>query len=295
MFGIGRYIKKDLVDTFLGFFKKNFFKSIYPVLLFLTSKRNFKKAINRKKLFIKYDANIDSINKHEYKFTSQNNEDGIIEHIFSLVDNSKTFVEIGFEFTENNSLHLIKQGWKGLLIDSNFDTCLKMKKCLDYFYPHHEVKVINEKVNKDNINKLIFDNIKEQHVDFFSIDIDGNDYWILQNLNLKVFNVVCCEYNPFFGNTHKRTIPYDVNFAYKGDYYFGASLNTYADLLKKNSFDLIAVDSSGTNAFFVNNQYSKIFDVLEPSYSFKKSGRHSDQEISEISSELFNKYKLINL
>ena len=51
-----------------------------------------------------------AFNYFEYRVTSQNNEDGIIEHIFSNIPNNKFFVELGFHFFECNSLNLIKNG-----------------------------------------------------------------------------------------------------------------------------------------------------------------------------------------
>ena len=75
---------------------------------------------------------------------SQNNEDGIIEHIFSKVSNNKYFVELGFDFSECNSLNLIKNGWHGTLIDFNEDKCLKMEKCLKFFYRKNNVNILND-------------------------------------------------------------------------------------------------------------------------------------------------------
>ena len=46
---------------------------------------------------------------------------------------------------------------------------------------------------------------------FFSLDIDGNDYWVLKELNTDKIKVICCEYNHYFGNNVKKTIPYNPN------------------------------------------------------------------------------------
>ena len=49
--------------------------------LFLRFRNKFKRSINRAKSSEIYSNNLDKINSCEYKITSQNNEDGIIEHI----------------------------------------------------------------------------------------------------------------------------------------------------------------------------------------------------------------------
>ena len=53
------------------------------------------------------------------------------------------------------------------------------------------------------------------------------------------------------------------------DGFFGASLLAFHDLLKERKFDLIAIDSSGTNAFFVKRSFSSSFKILDPIKSFK--------------------------
>ena len=76
---------------------------------------------------------MDNINQYEYKITSQNNEDGIIEYIFKKIPNNKYFVEIGFDLHEFNSLNLIKNNWNGLLIDANKEECIALQTLLKYF------------------------------------------------------------------------------------------------------------------------------------------------------------------
>ena len=126
MLGIGKKIKKDFVFFILKYVKKNFSKKTYSFFLFLSIIRKFKKEINKPKKNNKFSTNLDKINNFEFRITSENNEDGIIEHIFSKVPNNKFFVEFGFDFFECNSLNLIKNGWNGILIDADEEKCLKI-------------------------------------------------------------------------------------------------------------------------------------------------------------------------
>ena len=295
MLGIGRKIKKDFVFFILKYVKKNFSKKVYSFFLFLSVIKKFKKEINKPKGNDKFSDKLDKINYYEYRITSQNNEDGIIEYIFSNVPNNKFFVELGFDFFECNSLNLIKNGWNGILIDVDEDKCLKMERCLKFFYPKNSVKILNKKINRENINELIFSSTDEKKIDFLSIDIDGNDYWILENIDTRKVNVICSEYNHWIGNNTQRVIPYNNDFTYKYDYYFGASLHSYVNLLNSRNFDLVAVDSSGTNAFYVKKNFSQNFEILSPTNSFKKSSRfHSKDEASKIQNYVLN-CKFINL
>tara|TARA_Y100000294_G_C8498023_1_gene313620 strand:- start:92 stop:967 length:876 start_codon:yes stop_codon:yes gene_type:complete len=242
---------------------------LYTFILFLRYFNNFKRSINREKKSKIHSQNIDEINKYEYKITSQNNEDGIIEYIFKKLPNNKNFIEIGFEYYENNSLNLIKDGWSGILIDQNRAGCLLTRKLINLFFPKNKVDILRTKITRENINTIIDKNRKFEEIDFFSLDVDGNDYWILKDMKLDNIKCICLEFNPWIGKNYKKAVPYDENFNYEDDGFFGASLLAYHDLLKEKNFDLIAIDSSGTNAFFVAHQYSKFFEVLNPIKSFK--------------------------
>ena len=270
---------KHIIIRFIQRFSKIFFhRSLYGFVLFLRFRRKFNYSINRKKLSNFYSKNLDKINVNEFKIASQNNEDGIIEHIFEKIPNNKIFVEIGFGYYEFNSLNLIKNNWSGLLIEQNLDECLVLRKLLDFYYKKKEIKIINSSVNITNVNNLIIHNLKANHIDFFSIDIDGNDYWVLKNLDLKNISCVCLEYNHWLGSNVKKTIPYNVNHNFIDNGYFGGSLLAFTDLMNKKEFKLIAIESSGTNAFFVQNKFSNLFEVLDPIKSFKSTGRLYSEE-----------------
>ena len=92
MLGIGRKIKKDLITYILKYVKRNFSKRIYLFFLFLSVVKKFRKEINKRKKTDRFSDKLDKINYFEYRVTSQNNEDGIIEHIFSNISNNKFFV-----------------------------------------------------------------------------------------------------------------------------------------------------------------------------------------------------------
>ena len=269
--------KKLFVRLFLSFSKKFLPKNLFSLILFFRSKKKFQREISKEKSYKKFSENLDDINQHEYKLTSQNNEDGIIEYIFTKIPSNNYFVEIGFDLFEFNSLNLIQKGWKGELIECNSDECLVLKALLKRFFSNSSIKVLNEKIIKENVNSIIFGDNKNKKIDFFSIDIDGNDYWVLKKLDLENINVVCCEYNHWIAKNEKKTIRYNPEHIYENDGYFGASLIAISDLMNTKGFDLVAVESSGTNAFFVKKEFSNNFEILSPIKSWKSVGRHEKE------------------
>jgi len=292
MFNIGKKIqrKKRKLFSFLLIKINKIFPSLYTLLKIEIEKKNYRKILNKKIIKPIHVKNLEKINSYEFKITSQNGEDGIIEHIFSKIEHNKRFFEVGCDYRECNSINLLKNKWSGHLIDANQDQCEKMCKFLKYSLMDKNIKVINKFVEPKNLNSIV----SKLDIDFFSLDIDGNDYWVMKSLNLDKIKVICCEYNPFFGKTNAIAIPYDEKFEYKYDNYFGASLMAYTNLLKDRGFDLIAVDSSGTNAFFVNKKYSDAFEILSPELSYKASTHYNEKDFLNIQSKVMLR-KLIYL
>lgn len=270
---------KKLINKFLYFFlKRFFFSTLFNYYVFLRTFRIFKKKIYANKQTIKFSNNISEINNYEYKITSQNNEDGLIERIFQIIPHKKFFIEIGFGYYESNSLNLIKKGWKGKLFDANEDEVVALKTNLKYFFPQSDVKVFQKEITKKNINEIVNLDNQEKFIDFFSLDIDGNDYWVLKELDLNKIKIACCEYNNWLGSKKKIVMKYDENHRFVDNGEFGSSLLALCDLMKRKNFSLIAVDTSGTNAFFVNNQFSYLFKILSPEESFRSVNRFYDED-----------------
>ena len=287
--------KNFFTRLLFSFGKKYLPDYIYSLMLFIRTFKKFKREITKEKSDIKFSKKLDSINNFEYKITSQNNEDGIINYIFSKIPHKKYFVEIGFSYYECNSLNLIKNGWNGKLIDIDKDECLSLKRLSSFYYSKSKIDIINKKILKDNINEIVFSGSEDRVIDFFSLDIDGNDYWVLKELNIEKINVICCEYNHYIGNNVKKTIPYNPNHIWKNNGCFGASLEAMTNLLEEKGFCLIAVESSGTNAFYVKKKFAEKFEILSSTKSWKSADRNnSEEQIKYIENSVKN-FEFLNL
>ena len=292
MISLGKKIKIIKVK-YLNFLKNNFF-NFYKFSIFVSGIYKFIKVFFNKKSIEKYSNNLDNINNYEFKITSQNNEDGLIKFIFDTIDVDKiNFIEIGFDFFENNSLNFFKKSNKGLLIDGSFEKCFLLKNIIKIFYPFKNIRVVNSLVYKENINELINKYFSNEKIDFLSIDVDGIDYYLFEKINVKP-KLICIEYNHWFGPDQSVTIPYDKNFIWNRDYYSGASLLALTKLAKNKNYHLIAIDSSCTNAFFIHNDYKHKFEVLDPVINFKKPIKYSENDYL-LANEFFKSKKIINI
>ena len=157
---------------------------------------------------------LDNINDYEFRVFSQFGEDGIIQHLINKLDiEEKKFLEFGVEsYDEANTRFLLENDdWEGLIIEGK-------KKDVNYiknqpYYLKKRFNAVNHFVNKNNINKIIGDNNFVGKIGLLSIDIDGNDYWIWEAINIIDPSIVICEFNARFGYEKAVTIPYDEFFS----------------------------------------------------------------------------------
>tara|TARA_B100000989_G_C19510468_1_gene458759 strand:- start:881 stop:1849 length:969 start_codon:yes stop_codon:yes gene_type:complete len=254
---------------------KNLLRKISILFSILFNRYLLKKPdFSEKKIFLK-GKQLEDLNKQknqisdfkevEFSVFSQFGEDGIISWIIEKIPEiKKVFVEIGTQdYWESNTRFLLKsKNWKGYIIDNSKKSINKIKT--QRIYWQHNLKAIEFFVKKENINLLIAKNIKEKNIGLLSIDIDGNDYWVLNEINGLSPAIIVCEFNSIFGDLHKISVPYDENFdrnkAHFSNMYFGASINAFITMLKKKGYKFLGTSSTGINAFFVNDEFKSYFD-----------------------------------
>ena len=210
--------------------------------------------------------NYRQINQSFYKVFSQNGEDGILDYLVEMLSlKDLNFIEIGVgDYTECNTRLLYSLRYcKGLVIDSNENLTFNLQK-YESFYKG-SIEIINKKINLEDFKEII---IKNNNVDLFSIDIDGIDYWLLNELPYQYSKIMVAEYNPLFGSKYEITVPYDKNFDRTKYHYsnlcYGASIKAIKNLMEKKGFKLIGVNDLKNNAFFLSeNEINKInLDII---------------------------------
>jgi len=192
-------------------------------------------------------------NKFKKNIYSQNGEDGIIEEILSRLKSKLDYTCCEFGAWDgiifSNTYNLIKnKNYSALLIESN----LKKFNELCNNIPDTKIIKLNKLINFDGANSL--DNILENNgiknqFDFLSIDIDGCDYYIFENLNKFKPKLICIEFNP--------TIPNDVEFVQKKNLKIkqGSSALSLINLSKKKNYTAVA--ATHCNLFFINNEFKE--------------------------------------
>lgn len=284
---------KKLREAVLFFIKKKSF-TLYKIIISFFALMKFLNKKFKKKSYMKFSYNLNNINKYEYKKTSQNNEDGIIEFIFNKIGLKKiNFVEVGFDFYQNNSLNFLDKVNKGLLIDGSEDKVIKLNSIINLLYPSKDISVVKQFIDKDNLNLIINEHFnKDEEIDFFSLDVDGNDYYLFENLKNRP-KVICIEYNFWFGPEVKCSTPYDKNFTWKvGSTYVGASLNAICELAKNKGYYLIALESQCVNAFFIRSDLKSSFEIIDNIKYFRTPSYYTIDEIEKRQKHLLENTKI---
>ena len=197
-----------------------------------------------------------NIKKKEFKVFSQWGEDGIIDYLISNLDiENKTFIEFGVEnYSEaNTKFLLLNRNWSGFVIDSSYENVQNIKK--NELYWKYSLTAKSEFITKENVNSVLGESNFDKNLGLLSIDVDGNDYWIWEQIKDIDPSIVVIEYNSRFGKEKSYVVPYEKNFQrlkkhYSGIYY-GASLKALIKLAIKKGYSFITCNSAGNNAFFV--------------------------------------------
>ena len=143
--------------------------------------------------------------KFEKTIHSQFGEDGIIEEVFRRIGvRWSTCIEFGAwdGLHLSNTLHLWRAlGWKALLIEGDPE---KYQSLLKNTAGHPQVRPLTRMVTPSGsgqLEKRIEHSGFPKDIDLLSIDIDGDDIYILESLHAIRPRVAVVEYNPDHSGT----------------------------------------------------------------------------------------------
>jgi len=229
-------------------------------------------------------SKIKDLNELDYKVYSQAGEDGIIDYLlYSLKIKKPKFVEIGVgDYRESNTRFVFeKTSCQGLIIDVVDNLEKKVRDNIKFW--KGDLAVVEKEINSENIIETLNKENFYKDIDFFSIDIDGIDYWVLEKLPNEFSKIIVAEYNANFGDKLKVSVPNIQGFQRKKYHYshlcFGASIKALTDLLDKKGYTFLGSNLFRTNAFFILKKFrDKISIDLS---NVHQLDRHVDSHIRE--------------
>lgn len=221
-------------------------------------------GIQQRQLMLHYqqclhNRQLPAFNSTGFKVFSQFEEDGLLLYLFSLIgEGRKTFIEIGANdgINSNCSNLAVHFGWSGLFFEGDPELIRRGRK----FYskiptPYHpKPRYVQAIITRENINELVTANSLEGDIELLSIDIDGNDYWIWDALEVVKPKVVIVETHTEFG-TNDLVVPYDPDYMYPGKHpiYHGASVIAMNKLAERKGYRLVGASDLGINQIFLRN------------------------------------------
>ncbi|HEY0394291.1 MAG TPA: hypothetical protein VGD01_07320 [Candidatus Elarobacter sp.] len=188
-----------------------------------------------------------------WRVFSQGDEDGIIHEIFARIGTTnRRFLEIGAgDGLENNTAYLLASGWSGTWIEAD---PARIRDILANAAPaiaEERLAVVGAAVTPENADDLIRDSGLGGEIDLLSLDIDGNDYHVLERLDAVRPRAVVLEYNASYRPPVRWIMRYDPSHRWDGTIHYGASLAAYEDLMRERGYLLVGCGLTGVNAFFV--------------------------------------------
>ena len=273
-------------------------KLIKPILNFFSNETELLAigALLSKQQNLMSSTNIDD---YEFKIFSQWGDDGIIQYLIKNIKiKNEIFIEFGVEdYKESNTRFLMmNDNWSGFVMDGS-DYAMKNLKSQKWYWKYH----LTQKaafIDIDNINTLL-KNTGFTNIGLLHIDLDGNDYHILEAIDLTELNpsIIIMEYNSVFGRERLITVPYDKNFirtkAHYSNLFWGASLPAINNLAIKKGYSLVGCNKAGNNAYFVKKDLlNERVKELSLDKAFKDSSYRESRNEDYSLSYLFGKDKL---
>lgn len=184
---------------------------------------------------------------------------------------------------------MIHQNWKGIFIDADEKQLSIGKR----FYKKSGKKILyfkNSFVKQDNVNDLIIQSGCKGRIGLLSIDIDGNDFWIWNAIEVIKPVIVIIEAKVEFGLRNVVVPNSEKNHHSFDKMYNGASVEALRKLGLQKGYTLIGANRYGYNLFFIPTDL-----VKSPFYLAKKEDllKYKDAQKSFYPESFFKEHQFI--
>ena len=182
---------------------------------------------------------------------AQFGEEAIFDYIFQNIGTTNKFlVDFGASSLNlglSNSKYLLENGWTGLLMDGKSDGNPLIKE---------------EFITAENICDLFAKYNTPKEFDLLSIDIDGNDIWVLEKI-LGAYSprVIINEFNGCIPVGVSKAIKYNPSHSWGENDYYGGSFDAFKKLGAKFGYTLVHQVAT-TNMIFVRQDIVPEFDYV---------------------------------
>ncbi|MFT2008808.1 hypothetical protein ACMA1I_09055 [Pontibacter sp. 13R65] len=193
-------------------------------------------------------------------------EEERINYFLEHLDHKKIAVDIAAHdgVFMSNTYKLYKAGYSGLAVECDD---VKFSSLASSYKKFGRVSLSKTLVYPDNVIKLLEGNEIPYDFGFLSFDIDGYDYFVLNEL-LKKYRptLICAEINEKIPYPIKFTVRYDRNYMWEVNHFFGQSIGQLYTLCEKYDYDLVELYYN--NVFLVPKEKNLSLTKLNPEEAY---------------------------
>jgi len=203
---------------------------------------------------------------------SQFEQAGLLDQIFNQIGtHNKYFVEFGSRRPQilNSSYLRMNDGWRGLLLDgeplggaANTGEEQPESWSLLHAAEHDAVRLRQAFLTRENINDIFAKHGVPSLFDLLTIDIDRNDYYVFQGLDLNRFSprVIAIEFSSYFNSEEYCVSKYKPTTSWDGHSVTGSSLGAINSLMRKRGYSYVC-HASGEHAIFILDKLLHPLDI----------------------------------
>jgi hypothetical protein len=191
-------------------------------------------------------------------FSNLEEQSRIAHYLERLKVPNKSCVDIGAGdgVTMSNTFALFLDGWQGLAIEYDPTRFAHLART----YLRLDVNIARCKVVPENVLSLLEGHEIPKQFGLLSLDIDGYDYFVLQQILSKFRpSLICTEVNEKIPPPLKFTVQYDPGYAWAGDHFYGQSISQLDRLCSEHDYALVELHYN--NAFLVPRELNSFPDL----------------------------------
>jgi hypothetical protein len=182
------------------------------------------------------------------RFSHANEQQILSQYISELLpkDQPRTVVDIGAGngVRRSNSYALLLEGWKALGIEADAEKYGLLERA---YRPFPKARACHLRAMPDNIASLLEKFEIERNFGVLCLDIDGNDYWVLDAVLAKFRpGLVVTEINENIPPPLKFVVKFDLDFQLRHHFY-GYSISALEDICEKHGYGILELEYN--NAF----------------------------------------------
>lgn len=202
------------------------------------------------------------LQKYRRKFHSQFGEDGLLQYLVNVlyengISLSRTTVEFGAwdgVYLSNTHFFAKAYGWKSVFIEGDSQKFLDLQKTIASLPNSIGVNRWVRDSGPDCLDSILGEILRDCDLDILSIDIDGDDYIVFENLQRYLPKIVVIEINfsvrPGVADVNEKGTPVVMGKS-------GTSITSIRELGQRKGYSLISV--VGCNAILVRNEFFPYF------------------------------------